>query len=123
MEARRSGTFRLNELTEGRVRAYPLTPNKARSLLGHQERWLLWRPLDVPPAEEERCHLSPGTIERWLDGAGKRARETVREWAGDEAACVVLPELNRPGGGRGLRAVRPGTPERRPSLVWCPLQA
>lgn len=40
-------------------------------------------------------------------------RETVRAWAADEAACVVLPELSRPAGGRGLRAVRSVTPERR----------
>ncbi|MFJ9818984.1 RICIN domain-containing protein [Streptomyces sp. NPDC101151] len=40
-------------------------------------------------------------------------RETVRAWAGDEAACVVVPELRKPTGGRGLRATTPGTPERR----------
>ncbi|WP_336115810.1 RICIN domain-containing protein [Streptomyces sp. PTD9-10] len=40
-------------------------------------------------------------------------RETVRTWAADEAACVVMPELRRTTGGRGLRATKPGTPERR----------
>ncbi|MEU6065149.1 RICIN domain-containing protein [Streptomyces sp. NPDC047082] len=40
-------------------------------------------------------------------------RETVREWAADEGICVVLPELRKPTGGRGLRAVMSGTPERR----------
>ncbi|MBP2054985.1 hypothetical protein J2Z21_007997 [Streptomyces griseochromogenes] len=40
-------------------------------------------------------------------------RDTVRAWAGDEAACVVMPELRKPTGGRGLRATMPGTPERR----------
>lgn len=40
-------------------------------------------------------------------------RETVRTWAADEAACVVLPELRKPAGGRGLRAAAPRTPERR----------
>ncbi|MGW1590141.1 hydrolase [Streptomyces sp. NPDC002386] len=40
-------------------------------------------------------------------------RDTVRAWAADEAACVVLPELRKPGGGRGLRATAPRTPERR----------
>lgn len=50
-----------------------------RSLLGHQERWLLWRPLDDAPPEAERCHLGPSTIERWLDQAGKRAQETVTD--------------------------------------------
>ncbi|MEV7129464.1 hydrolase [Streptomyces sp. NPDC093260] len=41
------------------------------------------------------------------------ARETVRQWAADETACAVLPELRRPSGGRGLRAVRSFTPEKR----------
>ncbi|MFI9804134.1 RICIN domain-containing protein [Streptomyces sp. NPDC052301] len=41
------------------------------------------------------------------------ARDTVRAWAGDDAACVTLPELRRTTGGRGLRATKPGTPERR----------
>ena len=40
------------------------TAEHLRSLLGHQERWLLWRPLDAPPDEEQRCRLSPGTVER-----------------------------------------------------------
>ncbi|KUM99215.1 hypothetical protein AQI95_39950 [Streptomyces yokosukanensis] len=40
-------------------------------------------------------------------------RDTVRAWAADEAACATLPELRRPTGGRGLRATKPGTPERR----------
>ncbi|MGW2704820.1 ricin-type beta-trefoil lectin domain protein [Streptomyces sp. NPDC001340] len=40
-------------------------------------------------------------------------RETVRTWAADEAACVVMPELRKTTGGRGLRATMPGTPERR----------
>jgi hypothetical protein len=53
------------------------TAEHLRSLLGHQERWLVWRPLDAPPTEEGRCRLSPGTVERWLDGAGRRAQETV----------------------------------------------
>ncbi|WP_439942398.1 hydrolase [Streptomyces sp. BBFR115] len=56
------------------------------------------------------------------DGPGGRAlrprllvaaRETVRQWAADETACAVLPELRRPSGGRGLRAVRSFTPEKR----------
>ncbi|MGX4693489.1 hydrolase [Streptomyces sp. JNUCC 63] len=41
------------------------------------------------------------------------AREVVREWAGDETACAVLPELSRPTGGRGLRAVASMTPPKR----------
>ncbi len=53
------------------------TAEHLRSLLGHQERWLLWRPLDPAPSEEDRCHLSPSSVERWLDQAGHRAQETV----------------------------------------------
>ncbi|WP_235453220.1 RICIN domain-containing protein [Streptomyces olivochromogenes] len=40
-------------------------------------------------------------------------RETVREWAADDVVRIVLPELGKPTGGRGLRAVPPGVPERR----------
>lgn len=50
-----------------------------RSLLGHQERWLVWRPLDPAPGEEQRCRLSPSTIERWWDAAGKQAQETISD--------------------------------------------
>lgn len=41
-------------------------------------------------------------------------REIVREWAGDETACAVLPELGRPTGGRGLRAAMSTRPSRTP---------
>ncbi|MFD9395383.1 ricin-type beta-trefoil lectin domain protein [Streptomyces sp. NPDC060000] len=40
-------------------------------------------------------------------------RETVREWAGADGVVDVLPELRKTVGGRGLRAARPGTAERR----------
>ncbi|WP_369387875.1 RICIN domain-containing protein [Streptomyces sp. CG1] len=40
-------------------------------------------------------------------------RDTVRAWAADDTACAALPELRRPAGGRGLRATKPGTAERR----------
>ncbi|WP_330350458.1 hypothetical protein [Streptomyces sp. NBC_00582] len=40
-------------------------------------------------------------------------RNTVREWAGTEGLSAVLPELRKTVGGRGLRAARPVTPERR----------
>ncbi|MEV6051829.1 RICIN domain-containing protein [Streptomyces sp. NPDC052107] len=40
-------------------------------------------------------------------------RDTVRAWAADDVACATLPELRKPTGGRGLRATKPGTPERR----------
>ncbi|MFJ9740786.1 ricin-type beta-trefoil lectin domain protein [Streptomyces sp. NPDC101166] len=40
-------------------------------------------------------------------------RNTVRDWAGKDAMVAMLPELRKPVGARGLRAARPGTPERR----------
>lgn len=40
-------------------------------------------------------------------------RDTVREWAGADGVVAVLPELRKTVGGRGLRAARPATPERR----------
>ncbi|MGV9456888.1 RICIN domain-containing protein [Streptomyces sp. NPDC003635] len=40
-------------------------------------------------------------------------RDTVKEWAADERISVVLPELRKTTGARGLRAARPVTPERR----------
>ncbi|MFG2550695.1 ricin-type beta-trefoil lectin domain protein [Streptomyces sp. NPDC048581] len=40
-------------------------------------------------------------------------RELVKEWAADGAISALLPELGKPTGGRGLRAARSVTPERR----------
>ena len=48
-----------------------------RSLLGHQERWLRWRPLDPEPPLAARCWLSASTVQRWLDRAGAQAVRTV----------------------------------------------
>lgn len=48
-----------------------------RSLIGRQERWQFWRPLDEAPSEAERCHLAASTLHRWLDGAGKEGQQTV----------------------------------------------
>jgi hypothetical protein len=48
-----------------------------RSLLGHQERWLLWRPLDPVPAAAAMCHLSASSVQRWLDAVGRQAQTTV----------------------------------------------
>ncbi|MEU0074420.1 RICIN domain-containing protein [Streptomyces sp. NPDC006332] len=59
---------------------------------------------------------------RVLEGAGAGAlrprllaavRDTVKEWAADDVITAVLPELRKPTGGRGLRAARSLTPERR----------
>src|SRR5262249_43700860 len=52
-----------------------------RAWLGHQERWLLWRPLAAPPAEPARCTLGASTVQRWLNAAGGQARQTgVGQW-------------------------------------------
>jgi hypothetical protein len=51
------------------------TAEVLRSWLGHQERWLLWCPLD--PERGERCYLAASTVHRWLDGAGKTAQASV----------------------------------------------
>jgi hypothetical protein len=51
------------------------TAEFVRSWLGHQERWLLWRPLDHE--ECERCYLAASTVHRWLDEAGKQAQASV----------------------------------------------
>ncbi|WUU16988.1 RICIN domain-containing protein [Streptomyces sp. NBC_00663] len=40
-------------------------------------------------------------------------RETVKEWAAEDRISAALPELGKPTGGRGLRAARGVTPERR----------
>jgi hypothetical protein len=49
-----------------------------RSLLGHQERWLLWRLFDPEPEEALKCRFSPSTLHRWLDRAGEMAQGTVK---------------------------------------------
>ncbi len=48
-----------------------------RSLVGKQDRWRLWRPLDPTPPDADQCHLSASTVYRWADGAGKRAQASV----------------------------------------------
>lgn len=40
-------------------------------------------------------------------------REIVKEWAADGGISALMPELGKPTGGRGLRAARSVTPERR----------
>jgi len=48
-----------------------------RSLLGKQERWCLWRPLDPPPADAEACPLSASSGHRWADQAGRQAQASI----------------------------------------------
>ena len=53
-----------------------------RSLVGRQERWRIWRPVDPPPAAVDRCRLGASPVQRWLDAAGQRAQQTQRrQWA------------------------------------------
>ncbi|KES08244.1 hydrolase [Streptomyces toyocaensis] len=40
-------------------------------------------------------------------------RDTVREWAADDRIAAVLPALQKPAGGRGMRAAASMTPENR----------
>ncbi|MFD5571453.1 RICIN domain-containing protein [Streptomyces cadmiisoli] len=40
-------------------------------------------------------------------------RDTVRQWATEERISAVLPELQKPAGGRGMRAAKSMTPENR----------
>jgi transposase-like protein len=56
-----------------------------RSWLGHQERWRLWRPLEV--ATRERCFLAASTIQWWLDGAGRAAQTTIRDQLSGATLC------------------------------------
>ncbi|MEU5180918.1 RICIN domain-containing protein [Streptomyces longwoodensis] len=64
-------------------------------------------------------HQVLGRLERGRTGGALRpqvlvaVRDTVREWAGAEGVPAVLPAVGRTTGGRGLRAARAGTPERR----------
>ncbi|HET8681729.1 MAG TPA: hypothetical protein VFM54_07620 [Micromonosporaceae bacterium] len=48
-----------------------------RSLVGKQERWCLWRPLDPAPPDADQCHLSASTVQRWTDRAGQVAQASV----------------------------------------------
>jgi len=48
-----------------------------RSELGRQERWLIWRPWEREPSSGERCYLVASTVQRWVQGAGKKAKEGV----------------------------------------------
>ena len=48
-----------------------------RSLLGKQERWLRWRPLDAAPTDADACHLSASSVQRWADRAGQVAQASV----------------------------------------------
>jgi transposase-like protein len=48
-----------------------------RALVGKQERWGKWRPGAKEPGDQEKCHLSVSTVERWLVRVGEEARRRV----------------------------------------------
>ena len=53
------------------------TAELLRSLIGRQERWCLWRPLDPDPPADQRCRLGASTVQRWGDRAGRQAQRSV----------------------------------------------
>ena len=55
------------------------TAEFVRSLLGRQERWQLWRPLEARPNDRAQCHLGASTVHRWLDGAGRVGKQTIQQ--------------------------------------------
>ena len=58
-----------------------------RSWLGHQERWVLWRPWAGEEGGRERCYLSASTLHRWLDRGGRQAEQGLAgQWAGVETS-------------------------------------
>ena len=54
-----------------------------RSLVGRQERFLLWWPLAMAPSPAGHCRLGASTVQRWLDDAGHRAEQTRRRQLAD----------------------------------------
>lgn len=53
------------------------TAELVRSLVGKQERWLLWRWFRAVVEPTEACYLSQSTVQRWLDQAGAEAEASV----------------------------------------------
>lgn len=54
-----------------------------RSLVGKQERWLLWCPWAATSKEGARCLLHASTLCRWLDRAGAKAQASLpAQWRG-----------------------------------------
>lgn len=93
-----------------------------RSVMGHQERWLLWRPLDPAPPEQEQCHLGASTVHRWLDRAGKAAERAVPGYlegvasSGQMGTDGLWARLRR-----GATAVVLGLVDYGSGLVWPPV--
>ena len=76
-----------------------------RSLVGHQERFLIWQPSATVRPEAE-CHLAASTIGRWLDRAGEGAQGTlVGQLAGAKVQAVAADGLWARLRGGGKRVV------------------
>jgi transposase-like protein len=100
------------------------TAEVVRSWLGRQERWQHWRPFDIGPAEQERCHLSGSTVERWLDQAGQAAETSVpAQLAGAETAGQLATDGLWARLGGGLKRVVLGLTDPLTGLIWPPVVA
>jgi len=53
------------------------TAELVRSVVGKQERWLVWRLILGVAEDREVCYLSHSTVQRWLDQAGAEAEASV----------------------------------------------
>jgi len=63
-----------------------------RSWMGRQERWVLWRPLEQ--REARACNLCASTVQRWLDGMGRKAQASV---AGQLAGVATTGQMGTDG--------------------------
>jgi hypothetical protein len=68
-----------------------------RSLIGKQERWRLWRPLDPAPPDADQCHLSASTIHRWADRADRAGRHAQVSVAGQLAGVPTSGQFGTDG--------------------------
>jgi transposase-like protein len=95
-----------------------------RSWLGRQERWRRWRPLDPRVADQDVCHLSASTVERWLDQAGQAAQESVPgQLAGAETAGQLATDGLWARLAGGAQRVVLGLTDPLTGLVWPPVVA
>jgi transposase-like protein len=82
-----------------------------RSLLGHQERWLIWRLFAPEPEAAEKCRFSPSTLYRWLDRAGEVAKGTAKgqlegaKVSGEVGVDGLWARLRSTAGGKVKRVV------------------
>ena len=53
------------------------TAELVRSMVGKQERWLMWLLFRTEAEHREACYLSQSTVQRWLDQAGVEAEASV----------------------------------------------